>query len=438
MRTLNRRNFLGTATAGVTLLAAQQKGSASTMINVPFERRDQVRVAVVGVGLRGTSHVRDLLAVDNVQVTAVCDIVPAKVAAAQARVVKAGQKEPAGFSAGERDFENLCRRDDIDLVYIATSWQWHTPVAVSAMKNGKHVGVEVPAAETLDECWDLVKTSEKTRRHCMMLENACYGYNELMVLNMVQAGLFGDLTHGECAYIHDLRKILTEDANEGLWRRFPHTKENGNLYPTHGLGPVSRYLGINRGDRFETLVSMSSRERSLTEYVRATYPDGSPKRNEKYVCGDMNTSLLRTAAGRTVVLQHDVVSPRPYDRINMISGTKGAFRDYPARIFLDGQKDHNNWQTVDAYKEQYEHPLWKNQGELARKLGGHGGMDFLMTYRLIDCLREGMAPDMDVYDAAAWSAPKPLSEASVAHGSAPQKFPDFTRGRWNERKQPVG
>lgn len=409
------------------------------MIGVPFERRDPpniVRVAVVGVGLRGNSHIRDLLAVDNVQITAVCDIVPAKVAAAQARVQKAGQKQPAGYSAGERDFENLCRRDDIDLVYCATSWEWHVPVAVAAMKNGKHAAVEVPAAGTLAECWELVDTSEKTRRHCIMLENDCYGYNELLVLNMVQAGLFGALTHAECAYIHDLRKILTEDANEGLWRRIPHTKENGNLYPTHGLGPVAHYLGINRGDRFETLVSMSSRERSLTEYVRATYPEGNPKRKEKYVCGDINTSLMRTANGLTVMLQHDVVSPRPYDRINMVSGVKGAFRDWPARIFLDGQKDHNDWQSIDSFKDQYEHKLWKTQGELARKTGGHGGKDFLMSYRLIQCMREGVVPDMDVYDAAAWSAPKPLSATSVAKGSAPQKFPDFTRGRWSERKQP--
>jgi predicted dehydrogenase len=257
-----------------------------------------------------------------------------RVAAAQAKVVKAGQKEPAGYSAGERDFENLVKRDDLDVVYIPTPWRWHVPMAVAAMEAGKHVFVEVPAASTLEDCWKLVETSERTRRHCVMLENCCYGENELMVLGMVRAGLFGELTHAEAAYIHDLRNILFDNL-EGLWRRDEHFTRNGNLYPTHGLGPVAHYLDINRGDRFEALVSMSSREASLS--ARRDRPAGRRSRaKDTYACGDMNTSILRTARGRTVLLQHDVVTPRPYTRINHISGTKGAFRDYPARIFLDG------------------------------------------------------------------------------------------------------
>lgn len=399
-----------------------------TMRGVPFKASDKIRIGLVGVGDRGSEHVRILLAIDHVELVAVCDIVPEKVAAAQKRAREAGAKEPAGYTKGERDYENLCRRDDIDLVMIATPWDWHVPMAVSAMENGKHAATEVPAAFTIADCWKLVDTSEKTRRHCIILENCCYGSTEMMVLNMVRAGLFGQLTHGEAAYIHDLRGVLTEDRSEGLWRRIPHTTRNGNLYPTHGLGPVSQYMGINRGDRFDSIVSVSSLQHSLTQYVKKTFP-GTSKAAEKYVCGDMNTSIIKTAKGLTILLQHDVVSPRVYDRINMISGTDGAFRDYPPRIFIDGQKKHE-WQTIDEFKDKYEDPLWKRQRELAQKLGGHGGMDFIMSWRLVQCMREGLPPDMDVYDAAAWSAPGPLSEASVAAGGAPQKFPDFTRGGW--------
>jgi hypothetical protein len=250
----------------------------------------------------------------------------------------------------------------------------------------------------------------------------------MMVMNMVRAGLFGELTHGEAAYLHDLRTVLTEDRSEGLWRRLPHTRRNGNLYPTHGLGPVAHYMGIHKGDRFESMVSMSSLESSLTAYVRRTFPN-TPKGSEKYVCGDMNTSIIKTTRGRTILLQHNVVSPMPYDRLNMIQGSAGVFRDYPARIFIDGHAEHA-WQPIDAYKDKYEDALWKRQGELAQKLGGHGGMDFLMSWRLVQCMRDGLPPDMDVYDAAAWSVPGPLSEASVAAGGAPMAFPDFTRGGW--------
>jgi hypothetical protein len=408
----------------------------SRMLGVPFERHDTVRLAVVGTGLRGRSVLREFLAVDGVRVTALADIVPDKAARAATLVTDAGQPAPALYTNGERDYERLLQRDDIDFVYIATPWEWHVPQALAAMRAGRHVGVEVPAALTIEDGWALVDTSEQTRRHCLMMENCCYGYNELLVLNMVRAGAFGQLKHAEAAYIHDLRKILFEDRDEGLWRRTPHMARDGNLYPTHGLGPVAQYLGIHRGDRFDYLVSMSSPELSLTAYRNATYPASSPKHRERYRCGDINTSLVKTVRGRTIVLQHDVVSPRPYDRLNMISGTKGAFRDYPARVHLEGMEGGERWHPIDGVKAQYEHPLWTNVGELARRLGGHGGMDFIMCYRTIQCLREGLAPDFDVYDAAAWSAPGPLSEASVAAGSAPARFPDFTRGAWAGASSP--
>jgi predicted dehydrogenase len=399
--------------------------SFPTMHGVPFEARESVRVGFAGAGGRAQSLLQNLLGIEGVVVVAVQEIRDDALARAVARVEKAGQTAPEIYR-GDGGFDALCARDDIDLVYVATPWDLHVPLAVRAMESGKHVAVEVPAATTLEGCWNLVETSERTRRHCVLLENCCYGWNEMLVLNLVRAGVFGELTHAEAAYIHDLRGELLSDRGEGLWRAEPHRTQDGNLYPTHGLGPVARYLDIPQTDRFEFLVSVSSRERGLTDYAQAKLADGDPRRNWTFRCGDMNTSILKTTRGVTVLLQHDVVSPRPYDRINMVSGTKGAFRDYPARVYIDGQEGHD-WQPVDAFGAEYEHPLWKRIGELARTAGGHGGMDFLMNYDLIHALRTGAPPPIDVYDAAAWSAPGPLSELSVAAGSAPIAFPDFTR-----------
>ncbi len=418
---------------GPNLSAGTPKSEHATMMGVPFEARERVRLGIIGVGGRGTGQLGELLAVENVDVKAICDLVPEKVAHAQKMVTDAGQPQPRGFTQGERDFENLTQLD-LDIVYIATPWDWHIPMALAAMKHGKHAAVEVPACTTLQECWDIVETSEATRKHCVILENCCYGENEMMVLGMVRDGLFGEITHGEAAYLHDLRGILTANESEGLWRRLPHSKRNGNLYPTHGLGPVAHYFDIHRGDRFDYMVSVSSAEASLSAYVKANFPDGDPKRAEKYICGDMNTSIIKTFKGRTILLQHDVVNPRPYSRLNSISGTKGIFADYPARIFIDGKQADGSkkeeWDSIDTFREKYEHPLWKKTGELARKMGGHGGMDYVLNYRLMDCIKRGLVPDINVYDAAAWSAPTPLSEASVAQNGTPQKFPDFTRGKW--------
>jgi hypothetical protein len=250
---------------------------------------------------------------------------------------------------------------------------------------------------------------------------------------MIRDKLFGDLLYGEGAYIHDLREEMFSNKGEGLWRRTVHTERDGNLYPTHGLGPVANYMGINRGDRFDYLVSMSTPAKGLAAYRESHVPRGDPKWKERYIDGDMNTSLIKTANGLTLNLQHDVSNPHPYDRLNSIAGTKGVFKDYPPRIYFDGQQGGEEWGSIDPYKDRYQHPLWAKEGELARKLGGHGGMDFIMCYRLMECMRKGLPPDMDVYDAATWSAPGPLSQASLAQGSAPVKFPDFTRGRWKER-----
>jgi len=449
-RNLSRRELLKTVTAATAGFGLAQLGLptdahatvgpadedagpppvADSMMGVKFEPRDTVRVGIVGTGLRGRSVLNELLGVGNVRIVALCDLVPDKVERARSMMQKAGHDyEPAVYTKGERDFENLCARDDIDIVYTATPWQWHVPVCLSAMTHGKHAATEVPAAFTIADCWKLVDMSERSRRHCIMLENVCYGYNELLVLQLVRAGLFGELKHGGAAYNHDLREILFETRDEGLWRRSAHRTRNGNLYPTHGLGPVAWYLDIHRGDRFDYLVSMSTPEAGLTKWRADHVPKDDPRWTEKYVNGDLNISLIKTAKGRTIRLEHDVSSPRPYSRINSIQGTSGIFEDYPPRIYIEGRGRGHAWAPIDEYRAEHEHPWWREQGEKART-GGHGGMDYIMAWRLIQCMREGLAPDMDVYDAAAWSAPGPLSERSVANGSAPAKFPDFTRGKW--------
>jgi len=396
-----------------------------SMLGVPFEKRDLVRIGFIGVGGRGFGQLGEMLAVEGAQVTVISDASAAHTLRAKERVEKAGQPTPAV----EMDWRKLCERDDVDMVYICSPWDLHVPMGVQAMECGKHAALEVPAATTLADCWRMVDVSERTRKHCVILENCCYEYAEMLVLNLIREGKFGTITHGEAAYIHDLRATLLADDGEGLWRREPHKMRNGNLYPTHGLGPVAWYMNIHRGDRFTRLVAMSSLSASLAEHRDATLPADSSKRKETYPCGDMNTSLIQSAKGRTIMLQHDVVTPRPYSRINLIQGTKGAFCDYPPRIFFDGQG--HEWKPLDeTLKAEYEHPIWKQQGELARKLGGHGGMDFIMNYRLIQLYRQGLPPDIDVYDAAAWSAPGPLSDISVAWNNLPLPFPDFTRGNW--------
>jgi hypothetical protein len=407
--------------------------SGKTMIGVPFTPTREPRLGFIGVGGRGTSLLGWFLA-QKAQIVAVCDVVPEKAQHASQMIEKAGQKTPQLYTKGAHDYENLTRQSGIDLIVIATPWNWHTPMALSAMENGKHAAVEVPLAYTLKDLWQLVDTSEKTRRHCIMLEECCYGYTETLILNMVRKGVFGDLLYGEAAYLHDLREEMFSNQGEGLWRRAFHTLSDGNLYPTHGLGPVANYMNINRGDRFDYMVSMSTPVRGLAAYREAKTPKGDPKWQEKYITGDLNTSLIKTAAGLTITLKHDVSNPHPYSRINMIGGTKGVFEDYPPRIYIDGQAGGEEWGNLDSYKQHYESPLWAKEGAMASTSGGHGGMDFIMIYRLLQCMREGLPPDMDVYDGAAWSAPTPLSVTSVAQGSAPVKFPDFTRGLWNKRK----
>ena len=432
-----RRDFLraGAAAVGAGVLAelaappiaaAEAAGPGPFLVAPPMER---VRIGFVGVGGMGMVHVENLLHIPGAEIRAVCDIVESKVAAAQDRIVKAGFPKPAGYSRGARDFERMCAEEELDLVYTATPWEWHVPVCVAAMKAGKHAVTEVPAAYTIDDCWRLVETAERERKHCIMMENCNYGRSEMLVLNMARRGMFGELLHGEAGYLHDLRSIKFSTEGEGLWRRAHAMRRNGNLYPTHGLGPIAQCMDVNRGDRFDHLVSMSSNARGLQLYAAEHFPAGDPRRDERFKLGDVNVTLIRTANGRTIYLGHNCDSPRPYSRINLLQGTKGIFSGYPDRVHIEGRSKGHSWEPVDAYYEEFEHPLWKSE-EIRNETTGHGGMDFLEDRRLIECLRAGQPTDMNVYDAAALSVVTPLTERSVASRSRPMDFPDFTRGRW--------
>jgi predicted dehydrogenase len=443
---LNRRDLLKLGVIGGGSLVIQSLAARFTVAGTTgapmidfFDRPlGVVRMGFVGVGLMGTAHVENLLKIDGVEIRAVCDVVPERVERAQRLVADAGQPLPEGYSRGPRDFERLCERPDLDLVFTATPWKWHVPVCVAAMNAGKHAATEVPAALTLDDCWRLVETSEKTSKHCVMMENCNYDRFEMMVLNMVERGVFGELLHARCGYLHDLRAVKHDLEGEGVWRRAHSMTSDGDLYPTHGLGPVAQCLGINRGNTFETIVSMGSKTRGLHRYAVERFGPDSPQAAESFVLSDVVTTMLRTAGGETVVVTHDTSSPRPYSRDYLIQGTLGIARKYPEpRIYLEGRSDPHQWDPVEVYLEEYDHPLWRQLEEESRG-AGHGGMDFIEDFRLVDALRTGRPPDSDVYDAAMLSAVVELSGRSIARGGEPLRFPDFTRGGWrNPRKLQV-
>ena len=411
------------AASGAELVEAQAaKGFAAAPIA-------NVRIGFVGIGGQGGGHVNNFLKIPGCQITAVCDVRPERTDWATKQITAAGQPPPTAYTNGPRDFERLCEKEDLDLVFNATPWEFHVPIMLSAMKNGKHTATEVPAAMTVDDCWAMVEAAEKFKKHCVMMENCNYDRMEMMAYNMVRQGLFGEILHAEGGYLHDLRGIKFSNRGEGLWRRAWSEKLNGNLYPTHGLGPIANCLDINRGDRFDYMVSMSGPSRGLQDWAKEHEPADSPKRKEKYVLGDVNTSLIKTANGKTIMVQHCTNLPRPYSRINIVQGTKGLFEGYPNRAYIEGRGRNDQWVNAQELLAEFEHPLWK---EIAAQAAGagHGGMDFIEDYRLIKCLREGLPTDMNVYDAAGLSAIVDLSCRSVARKGAPENIPDFTRGRW--------
>lgn len=416
---------------------AERKGQRFNMCGYAAPKLETVRIGIIGLGMRGSDAVERLSFIEGVEITALCDKYPDRVAAAQKTLEKAGRPKAKEYS-GEEGWKALCDGQDTDLIYTPTPWHLHTPVALRAMRNGKHAAVEVPAGKTMDELWELVETSEKTKRHCMMLENCCYDFFELLTLNMARNGLFGEIVHAEGAYIHDLSRDwnFNKKAYADMWRLKENIGHNGNLYPTHGLGPVAQCMNINRGDRFDHLVSMSSNDFTMNDLAKelaAKDPFFNEYTDRPYR-GNMNSTLIRTINGKTILVQHDVSTIRPYSRIHLVSGTKGIAQKWPgpARLAFG-----HSWMKPEEQKkleEKYTLPIVKHIGEIAKEVGGHGGMDFIMDWRLIDCLRNGLPLDQDVYDAAAWSCLMPLSERSVSKKSRTVDIPDFTRGAWSSNK----
>ena len=413
----DRRSFLRIGAAAGTAWALRRECSAAEASGVKAQPMDRVRTGLVGIGRRGTWLLRLLLDLEGVEVRAVCDIIPERVAKAQDMVTAAKQPKPTGYSRGETDFKRLCETEELDLVVNATRpWKWHVPISVAAMTAGKHAATEVPAAETIDECWQLVETAEKWQKYCVMLENCCYFREVMLVHHMLRKGLFGQLRHCEAGYQHYAGRARPATAKGPKGGKV----YTANSYPTHPIGPVAQWMDINRGNRFDYLVSMSA--------------DGTGGNQG----ADINTSLIRTVNGQTITLYFDIRLPRPYDLIYRVQGTGGICMATTDKIYIEGRSPKpESWESMEPYYEEFEHPLWKAQGEKALSHGGHGGGDWLEMHRLIQALRTGTPPDMDVYDAASWSCITELSEKSVANRSSPMDFPDFTRGRW-KTTPPIG
>ncbi|HQH23542.1 MAG TPA: Gfo/Idh/MocA family oxidoreductase [Bacteroidales bacterium] len=397
---------------------------------------DVVRTAFIGLR-RGSTHLTSVSLLEGVEIKALCDLVPGVVDNAMRRIEHTGFK-PDTYTGNPEAWKKMCERDDIDLVYIATPWDMHTPMAVYAMEHGKHVCIEVPAAVTMDECWQLVEVSESTQKHCMMLENCCYDFFEILTLNMARQGFFGEIVHGEGAYIHTLLDSnFSKTGYWDMWRLRENSSRQGNLYPTHGLGPICQIMDINRGDKMEYLTAAMSNDFQMNETARklAAADDFYSEFVDRPYRGNMTTCTIKTNKGRTIMLQHDVTSPNVYSRIHKVSGTIAAALKYPLPPKIS--VGHQRWLNEEEFKEveeKYTPEIIKRIGEMAKQVGGHGGMDFLMNWRLIDCLRNGLPFDQDVYDAALWSAVGPLSEWSAANRSNSIDVPDFTNGAWKTNR----
>lgn len=417
---------------------------ASDMIGFVTEPIDTVRVGFVGLGMRGADAVRRFTHIPGSKITAVCDIEPDRVEGTLQDLANAGVAKPATYTGEEDSWKGLCENPDVDLVYIVTDWKTHAPIAKYAMEQGKHVAVEVPAALDLDEIWTLIDTSERTRRHCMMLENCVYDSFEMNTLNMAQEGLFGDIMHVEGSYIHNLADFW--DAYWNDWRMAYNVTHRGDVYPTHGMGPACQLLDIHRGDKMNVLVSMDTKAVGAPEWLERTRGEVPTE----FANGDHTMTMIRTENGKTIHIQHDVVNPRPYSRMYQLTGTKGFADKYPVegyafepeQLAADSMPDYQNLSSHgyitdeqrEALTQRYMHPILREVGDVAKEVGGHGGMDYIMDYRLIYCLRNGLPLDMDVYDMAEWCALAPLSAISIENGSAPVEVPDFTRGTWNKQQ----
>ena len=423
-----------------------------SVLGLTAPKMDNVRVAFVGLGMRGPGAVNRFCHIPGVTIVALCDYEAARAEACQGYLKSVGLP-PAAIYSGENGYEELCKRDDIDLVYVATDWDHHFPVAKCALENGKHTAIEVPSAMNLEQCWDLIDLSEKTRKHCMILENCCYDYYELRALQMTQAGVFGEVIRAEGAYIHNLDDFWgyywsnpKNDPDKLGWRMKYNMENRGDVYATHGLGPVAQCLNIHRGDRFTTLVAMDTKSVHGKEYVEKK--TGKPCK--EYRNGDHTTTLMRTADGKVVEIQHNVMTPQPYNRLFKLTGTKGYATKYPSEAIaldksqlsasgvkpeVDNLSSHGFLPQAEynALMAKYESPIIRKYGEIGRQMG-HGGMDYMMDARMVYCLQNGLPLDMDVYDLAEWCCLAELGSLSMDHNCAAVAFPDFTRGEWNKIK----
>jgi len=440
----------------VCLLSGCNKGVTAQMIETPAPTRPAgqtdvlelktdpvpvVRVAFIGLGMRGPGAVERMTHIDGVEIVALCDIEKNRVEAANQILVKKGLPKAQEFYGDENVWRKVTALPNVDLVYVATDWKSHAMIGVQAMKDGKNVAIEVPAANTMQEIWDLINTSEQTRKHCMQLENCTYDFFELTTLNMVQQGLLGDIVHGEGAYIHNLEPYWDQYWHN--WRMDFNRKHRGDVYPTHGLGPICQAMNIHRGDKLNYLVSVDTKSVKYAEHIKEkTGETVTDFRN-----GDFTCTLIATEKGKSILIEHSVVSARPYSRMYQLTGTKGFANKYPVEGYALGKEalgdlaaKYPNLSAEEfvpdsvrmALMEKYKHPVAAAIEEQAKKVGGHGGMDFIMDYRLIHCLQKGLPLDMDVYDLAEWCCLVPLTEVSLDHNSMPVQIPDFTRGAWNK------
>jgi len=457
----NRRDFIRkTSIAGMGIAMApawSNSNKGNDLVNTPppkpgaiymggfsAPKLETVRCAFIGVGSRGSGHAHQIAAIQGTEVVAISDLYE-DLAEKAAKVCKENgggtrHKNIKLYTDGENDWKKMLKKEKPDAVFVFTPWKLHAPMAIEAMKSGAHVFVEVPLALTLEEMWELVDTSEKTQKHCMMMENVNYGREELLYLNMCRKGVIGELLHGEASYIHELRSQMNDvERGTGSWRTPHYAHRNGNLYPTHGLGPVAQYMNLARGeDNFKFINSFSSPGKGRNLYAAKNFPSDHKWNKLDFKGGDINTSIVKTHLGRTIMVQWDETSPRPYTRHNLIQGTKGTLTGFPTRVALEGgveggPDNHHEYAEGEQLQnifEKYEHPLYVRLGELATRMGGHGGMDFIMRFRIIECLRNGLPLDQNVYEGCYWSAVGTLSEVSVAQNGAPQEFPDFTRGNW--------
>jgi len=445
MKNFDRRHFLkGSAWMGLAAAAAGCQfeklnfGGGAPMAGYAAPKLKRIRVGLVGVGSRGTYALKRLVLFPGVEIAAFCDIDAAQMKGCRDFLAEK-KLPPAREFFGAEAYKDLCQWDGVDVVYACVPWQLHAPVALAAMRADKHVFVEVPATMDVDSCWELVETSEATRRHCMMLENCCYGETELLALNMCRLGVLGETVYGEAGYLHS-----GETRGEPLskFRAQWMQEHRGNYYPTHGLGPVAQYMNINRGDRFDYVNSQEGV--SVGDLIRrgdVRWNGNNLEEYKKFVIGTYNSSLIHTAMGKIILLNLSCSAPHPYSRMNTIQGTHGILMDWPLRIDIEKEPGAgpNGFDTkvTEELRQKYRHPMWKLVGDIAKKVGGHGGMDFIMDLRWVYCLQNGLPLDMDVYDLASWSCLCEITEKSQARRGAPVDVPDFTRGAWKTMK-PLG